>query len=128
MARLATERIGMTNDERGRATAILVTRDGMGTADSDLQHLLFRKYMTLLMENRTLPGAVCFYADGVKLVVTGSPALDVLRSLEAAGVHLIVCKTCLDHFGMADRLEVGIVGGMGDIIAAQWKADRVITI
>jgi len=54
--------------------------------------------------------------------------LDALRALEDAGVHLIACQTCLDYFDIRDRMKVGLVGGMGDIIEAQLMADKVITI
>ncbi len=107
---------------------ILATSDGMGRAETELQHKLAGIYLKLLDESNMLPGAICFYADGVKLVVEGSPVLDQLRSLEGKGVHLVVCKTCLDYFGMLDDVKVGIVGGMTDIIEAQWRAAKVITI
>ena len=107
---------------------IQVVQDGMGTADPDLQHTLFGKYLQLLQENNTLPGAICFYTSGVKMVVEGSPVLDALRALEAKGVRLIICKTCLEYFGLLDKVRVGVVGGMGDIIAAQGLADKVITL
>ena len=80
------------------------------------------------MQNGTLPGAICFYTDGVKLVVEGSPYLDLLRQLEAQGVHLVVCTTCLKHFDLYDKVAVGTVGGMGDILSAQWTAEKVITL
>lgn len=108
--------------------AVVITRDGMGSADAELQHKLVRTWLKVVAENGKLPGAICFYTDGVKLVLEGSPVLEELRALEAAGVHLVICKTCLDHFGLADRVAVGVVGGMGDIVAAQWSADRVITL
>ncbi len=110
------------------STLILITADGMGHAEPPLRHKLIRNYLGLLDENAMLPGAIAFYADGVRLVVEGSPVLDVLKSLEAKGVRLIICKTCLDSFGLADKVRVGIVGGMTDILAAQWKADKVITL
>ncbi len=116
------------SDRSTPSTVILVTNDGMGRATPELQHTLIVKYLTMLAQNGTLPAAICFYTDGVKLVVEGSPALDALRDLEARGVRLVVCKTCLDYFGLADRVRVGIVGGMGDIVEAQWRADRVITL
>lgn len=109
-------------------TAILVTRDGMGSSDIELQHRLITTYLQLLLDNGLLPGAVCFYTDGVRLVTEGSPVLDLLARLEERGVRLIVCQTCLNHLGLADRLRVGVVGGMGDIVAAQAKAAKVITI
>lgn len=108
--------------------AILVTRDGMGSAEPALQHKLVDTFLALVEENDKLPGAICFYTDGVKLVVEGSPILERLASLEAKGVHLVICKTCLDFYGLADKVKVGVVGGMGDIVAAQWTADKVITL
>jgi sulfur relay (sulfurtransferase) complex TusBCD TusD component (DsrE family) len=111
-----------------KSALIQVIHDGMGAADQALQHTLLRKYLLLLLENHTLPGAICFYTSGVKMVVEGSPVLDVLHALEDQGVRLIVCKTCLDYYGLVERVRVGIVGGMGDIIAAQWLSDKVITL
>ena len=75
-----------------------------------------------------LLNVICFYADGVKLAVEGSPVLESLRALEARGIRLILCGTCLNWFGLTDRLRVGIVGGMTDIIEAQRLADKVITL
>jgi sulfur relay (sulfurtransferase) complex TusBCD TusD component (DsrE family) len=75
-----------------------------------------------------LPDAICFYTDGVKLVCAGSPVLAELESLEQEGVRLVICKTCLDYLGLADRVQVGVVGGMTDIITAMWEADTVITL
>ena len=118
----------MTQAQNSKSVLLQVIHDGMGAADSELQHTLLRKYLLLLQENGALPGAICFYTSGVKMVAEGSPVLDVLQSLEARGVRLIVCKTCLDHFGLLEKVRVGIVGGMGDIIAAQWLADKVITL
>ena len=118
----------MTKFQDHKSMLIQVMHDGMGAADVELQHLLLRKYLLLLQENNTLPGAICFYTSGVKMVVEGSPVLDVLQSLEARGVRLIVCKTCLEYFGLLEKVRVGIVGGMGDIIAAQSLADKVISL
>jgi sulfur relay (sulfurtransferase) complex TusBCD TusD component (DsrE family) len=109
-------------------TIILVTNNGMGKADLALQHKLAAKYFELLMQNTDLPAAICFYTEGVKLTVNGSPVLELLKSLEAKGVHLIICSTCLDFYGLSGPTQVGIVGGMGDIIEAQAKAAKVITI
>lgn len=109
-------------------TVLLITRDGMGSADPELQHKLIATYLRLLLDNGKLPGAICFYTDGVRLVVEGSPVLDLLRQIEQRGAHLIVCQTCLNHFALTDRVRAGMVGGMGDILAAQVKAAKVITL
>ena len=111
-----------------QSLVILITRDGMGHADKALQHQLIGMYLSLIDEHDHLPAAICFYTDGVRLAVEGSPVITQLKSLEAKGVRLILCGTCLNAFGLAERVQVGIVGGMTDIIEAQWRADKVITL
>lgn len=111
-----------------QSVVILITRNGMGKADEPLQHKLLQTYLKLLDESSLLPAAICFYTEGVKLVVEGSPLLEDLKSLEAKGVRLVVCSTCLNYYGLLDQVRVGIVGGMPDIIEAQWGADKVISI
>lgn len=110
------------------STIVLINNDGMGAAEEPLRHKLLKVYLTMLQENGLYPGAICFYAGGVKMVVEGSPVLDLLRALEEKGVRLIICSTCLQFFGLADKVAVGIVGGMNDIVLAQWMANKVITL
>jgi intracellular sulfur oxidation DsrE/DsrF family protein len=109
-------------------TVIQITNNGMGKSDQALQHKLVVKYLELIQMNDKLPNAITFYTDGVKLVVEGSPVLEQLRALEGKGVRLIVCSTCLDHYGLSEKVRVGIVGGMTDIIEAQVKAEKVISL
>jgi hypothetical protein len=109
-------------------TVIIVNNNGMGKADEKLQQTLFGKYIELIQQNGELPAAFCFYADGVKLVCEGSPVIEKLRGLESKNVRLIVCSTCLDYFDLQGKIQTGIVGGMGDIIEAQFRAEKVITL
>jgi selenium metabolism protein YedF len=109
-------------------TVILITRNGMGEADQVLQHKLIGTYLKLLDEHDILPGAICFYTEGVHLAVEGSPVIETLRSLEKKGVPLILCSTCLNYYNLMAKVKVGIVGGMGDILEAQQRASKVITL
>jgi sulfur relay (sulfurtransferase) complex TusBCD TusD component (DsrE family) len=110
-------------------TVILVTRYGMGHSQvADLPLKLIEKYFSLLLQGMDLPRAICFYTDGVKLTVAGSPVLDQLKELDRKGVRIIICSTCLEAMGLTKDVEVGIVGGMPDILEAQAKADKVISI
>jgi len=118
----------MTESNPLSTTVILITNEGMGKANFELQMKLAGTYLKLLVENNYLPNAICFYTDGVKLVVNGSPVLDQLRQLEQKGVRLIICSTCLNYFGLIDQVQVGIMGGIADIIEAQAKATKVITL
>jgi sulfur relay (sulfurtransferase) complex TusBCD TusD component (DsrE family) len=107
---------------------IQIVSDGMGRGDPELQRKLIRTYLSLLDTNDMLPGAICFFTDGVRLAVEGSPVLGVLRSLESKGVHLVLCRTCLEHYGLTEKVRVGTIGGMTDILAAQWKAGKVVNV
>jgi intracellular sulfur oxidation DsrE/DsrF family protein len=109
-------------------TVIMINHEGMGQAETELQHRLIGSYLRLINENDYLPAAICFYADGVKLTVDGSPVLEILDNLEEKGVRLIICSTCLNFFDLQDKVKTGIVGGMTDIIEAQWRASKVITL
>ena len=109
-------------------TIVQVTNHGMGKGDQALQLKLIGKYLELIQLNEGLPNTICFYTDGVKLVTEGSPVLEQLRALESKGVRLIVCSTCLEHYALTEKVQVGIVGGMTDIIEAQVKAGKVITL
>lgn len=102
---------------------------GMGqTTDTDLKIRLAKKFLALIADAEPLPAQICFYTDGVKLCVNGSPVLDELRALEAKGVELVLCATCLDTFNLRDEVAVGVVGGMGDIITALLNADNAVTL
>jgi len=109
-------------------TVLLVTHFGLGDAEPALQQKLATTYFKLLVDNHILPAAICFYTNGVHLAVEGSPVLDSLKWLEANGVRLILCSTCLSYFNLTDQVQVGIVGGMTDIIEAQQRAGKVISL
>ncbi len=109
-------------------TVLLITENGMGKADKKLQLTLITKYFDLLLQSVNLPAMICFYTEGVKLVCDGSPILEQLRALESKNVRLIICSTCLNYFELTEKVQVGIVGGMGDILEAQMQADKVVTL
>ncbi len=107
---------------------ILFTRAGLGEGPADLQLSLAAKFLSLLLESGDLPARILFYTRGVHLACTGSPVLDLLKKLEAQGVELVLCKTCLDYLDLANKVQVGIVGGMGDILDSMQKASKVISL
>jgi intracellular sulfur oxidation DsrE/DsrF family protein len=100
----------------------------MGKGPEELQLVLINKYLQLLGQGEDFPAVICFYAEGVKMVIDGSPVLEPLVILEKKGVRLIVCSTCLNFFGLVDKVRIGIIGGMTDILEAQLRAGKVITL
>jgi sulfur relay (sulfurtransferase) complex TusBCD TusD component (DsrE family) len=109
-------------------TVLLFTRNGLGEAPEGLQQILVVKYLSLLAQEAEKPNQILFYTEGVKLVCEGSPVLGWLRNLEEAGVTLIICSTCLDYFGLMDKVQVGRIGGMPDILKALQEAEKVVSL
>lgn len=97
-----------------RSIVIVFRSNGLGdTQAQDLKEKLGTSFLSLIADAEPLPNAMCFYMDGVKPACEGSPVLGPPRTLESRGVRLILCTTCLDYFGLTDRVRVGIAGGRG---------------
>ncbi len=107
-------------------TVLVFTANGMGDAEAELRLKLAKVFLGLIASSGTGVAKICFYTEGMRLVCEGSPVLDELASLQASGVELVLCKTCLDYFGLTPKVRVGVVGGMPDIIAAMSAARKVI--
>ena len=109
-------------------TILVFTRNGLGAAPAELQYKLALKFLQLTLDAQLLPAKILFYTEGVKLACEGSPVLNELQIMKDRGVELILCSTCLDYFGLRDQVQVGIVGGMPDIIEAMNAAEKVISL
>ncbi len=109
-------------------TVLLFTRNGLGQAPEELQQQLAIRFLSLLQQSGQLPAKILFYTDGVKLACQGSPVVEILSSMKASGVELVLCKTCLDYFKLTDQVAVGVVGGLPDIIEAMLMAEKVISL
>jgi intracellular sulfur oxidation DsrE/DsrF family protein len=110
---------------------LLVTQEGLGHVDPTDKPFgleMFDRFLHSLEPLPAKPLAICFYTDGVKLLCQGSPALLGLRILQGQGVRLLACRTCLEHFGLIDKVAVGEVGGMNDIVRLLTEADSVLTV
>jgi intracellular sulfur oxidation DsrE/DsrF family protein len=118
----------MSNESNFSDTVILLKREGMGCDYSNLQRDLLDKYLKLLLEKQTLPAAIIFYTEAVRLTAKGSKFLDTLSQLQQKGVRLIVCATSVESFGLKDKIQVGTIGSMADILEAQSKAGKVISL
>ena len=99
---------------------------GMGSGEDELGALLQRGFIKTLAKVQPLPSMVLCYNGGVSLCCQGSASLDDLRALEAAGVTIVACGTCLNFFGLADQLAVGRVTDMLEIVSSLSHAGRVI--
>lgn len=109
-------------------TIYLITRNGMGNGPEELRIQLIQTFLRLLLENDIKPAALCLYTEGVYLASEQSPVLINLQALESSGVRIILCSTCINYFGLRDKIRVGIPGGMTDILEAMRLASKVITL
>ena len=75
-----------------------------------------------------MPETIIFFNAGVWLTLDDSPVIDDLRDLEANGMTILACGTCLNHFGITDRLAVGVVSNMYDIAETMLNAGKVVTL
>lgn len=113
-------------DARTGALVVAVTSDVMGGGDDQLGRTLMKGFLYALTQQETLPQTVLFYNGGARLTCQGSPALEDLQSLEAQGVRILTCGTCLNFYGLADQLRVGGVTNMYDIVEILTTAGRVV--
>jgi selenium metabolism protein YedF len=111
-----------------RKTLLQINRFGMGEGDENLGMVLIQNYFKLLLQEDQLPAFIVFYNGGVRLVADDSPVLEILKAIEERGVRLLSCKTCLNHYGLIDKMKVGMAGSMLDIMALQNTATKVITL
>ncbi len=105
---------------------VAVGSDCMGCGDDTLGSLLMRSFLFALTKQDVLPGTVLFYNGGARLTCQGSPCLEDLQTLADAGVEILTCGTCLNHYGLTEQLAIGAVTNMYEIVARQMAAAKVI--
>jgi intracellular sulfur oxidation DsrE/DsrF family protein len=109
-------------------TTIIVNAESMGQGDPGLGAQLLLKCLHQLCGASRKPQAIVFYNSGVKLLVSGSPVLDVLRQLERDGVDLVACGTCVDFYQLRSSIAAARVSDMREIVTMLMASSTVITI
>jgi selenium metabolism protein YedF len=110
-----------------KTPVVLVASDTFGRGDAELGGILIRGFFHALNEVEPLPSTVIFINSGVRLVAEGSAVLDDLRTLCVKGVEILACGTCLNFYGLTDRVQVGQVSNMYSIAETLLQADNVIS-
>ena len=105
---------------------VVLSSDVMGSGDDELGATLMKAFVFALTQQDELPATILAYNGGVKLTVEGSPVLDDLKKLAEAGVEIMSCGTCLNHYGLSDKLAVGEVTNMYVIVEKQLNACVVV--
>ncbi len=107
---------------------VMVAADRMGSGDDVLGAKLMINFIKTLKEMGGELWRLVFVNGGVKLTIDGAGTLEDLKGLEEEGLTILVCGTCLDHFSLLEKKQVGQTTNMLDIVTAMQLADKVINI
>jgi selenium metabolism protein YedF len=107
---------------------VMCATDRIGFGDDELGLKLMVNFLRTLKEMGSELWRLVFVNNGVKLTIDGSEVLDNLKAFEREGLKILVCGTCLNHFNLLDRKQVGETTNMLDIVTAMQLADKVINI
>ena len=100
----------------------------MGNGDPRLGRILMKSFLYSLTQLEELPQTVLFFNGGVRMTTEGSESLEDLKALESQGVEILSCGTCLDFYGLKDKLLVGGITNMYVIAQTMAGAGNVVKI
>lgn len=122
----AMEEAAVCRPDRRRDTVVVVSSDRMGEGNDALGAVLMKGFLFAVSQLEDLPKAILFYNGGARLTSEGSDSLEDLKAMEAQGVEIMTCGTCLDYYGLKEKLEVGTVTNMYSIVETMNAADKII--
>lgn len=108
--------------------AVFLTSDLVGKGDDALGAKLMVNFIKTLPEMGPDLWRIVMVNGAVKLATQDSPHLETLKALEAQGVTILVCGTCLEFFGLLDKRAVGQTTNMLDVVTSLQLATKVIDI
>lgn len=113
-------------DSRKKNMVVVIASDCMGSGDDTLGKALMKGFIYALTKQDELPSTILFYNGGAKLTCEDAPTLEDLKSMEAQGVEILTCGTCLNHYGLSEKLQVGSVTNMYVIVEKMTKASLIV--
>ncbi len=120
------ESIKCALDCREKGLVLVLASDEMGQGDAVLGRLLMKGFVYAVTQQDKLPETVLLFNGGAKLSCQGSDSLEDLKELEAQGVEILTCGTCLNHYGIAEKLLVGNVTNMYEIVEKMTGAKKIV--
>ena len=98
--------------------AVLITGKTLGRNDEELGEILVKGFLGALSQLDVPPRTVALINEGVKLALFDSSSCDHLKNLERKGTNILVCGTCVNHFGITDSVGAGVISTMFEIVEA----------
>jgi len=112
--------------EERKNIVVVISSSKMGEGSEELGAVLLKGFLYALGQQETLPKTILFYNGGASLTCAESPALEDLKSLASQGVEILTCGTCLNYFGLTEKLEVGEITNMYVIAEKMTRADLLV--
>lgn len=107
-------------------TLVLITTETLGRGDDALGAKLMETFLGSLPELGPSLWRIILLNGGVKLAARPGGALEQLKKLEAAGVSILVCGTCLMHYGLMEQKKAGETTNMMDVVSSLALAQKII--
>lgn len=107
-------------------TVVVISSSHMGSGSDELGAALMKGFLYALNQQDSLPSTILFYNGGAALTCEGSASLEDIRSLQAQGVEILTCGTCLNYYGLTEKLQVGEVTNMYVICEKMTQADLIV--
>ncbi|MBQ8238724.1 MAG: sulfurtransferase-like selenium metabolism protein YedF [Oscillospiraceae bacterium] len=107
-------------------TVVVISSKAMGHGGDELGTALMKGFIYALGQQDTLPDTILFYNGGATIPVEGSVSLEDLKAMEAQGVEILTCGTCLNFYGLTEKLAVGQVTNMYTIVEKMTGADLIV--
>lgn len=116
------------DDDARKKIMVMISSAHIGHGDDKLGSKLMASFLKTLEEMGDDLWLLVLLNSGVRLAVENSSMLVPLKALEESGVRILVCGTCLTHFNLLEKRQVGETTNMLDIVTAMQLADTVINI
>ena len=120
------EAVACVMDSRRKGMLVVLSANVMGTGDAKLGTSLMKAFVFALTKQDQLPDTILCYNTGAYLTCEGADTLEDLKLLESEGVTILTCGTCLDFYGLKEKLAVGGVTNMYDIVERMENAAQII--
>ena len=84
-------------------------------------------FLKTLVANPLRPEKIVCWNAGVKLLTKNSPVVATRQDLEGIGIEILACKTCVEFFGLQEKLQAGEISTM-PIITDLLLRSEVLTV